>query len=315
MRTHGSWRTVVAAVVALVATLAVLGGAAGPASADVLAGPDGGIGTLAEALVLSLPAPATPPPGANDWSCRPSAAHPRPVVLVNGTWMGGFANFNALAPYLVAHGYCVFDPTIEGDIPGFVLKTNGDIGRMARDLGVDVDKVLAATGASQVDLVGHSLGGGALPRASLKWFGGAAKVHSLIGINPSNHGSYVANALAPLSPVLGTALGQQAVGSALNTALDAGGDTVPGVHYTVIASRIDEVLVPSSNSYLRAGPGATVDDVAIQDVCPVDLSEHLASPYDEVVFELVRNALDPAHATPVRCRLSLPVVGNLPGLG
>lgn len=304
-----------AAVTALAAA-ALLGmtGLSRPASADVLAGPDGGIGTLVEALVVSLPAPDTPPPGANDWSCKPSAAHPWPVVLVNGTWANGFANFNALSPYLAARGYCVFDPNIDGDIPGFVLKTNGDIPRMARDLGADVDRVLAATGASQVDLVGHSLGGGALSRAYLKWFGGAAKVHALIGINPSNHGSYVANVLAPLSPVLGTALGQQAVGSGVNRALDAGGDTVPGVHYTVIASRLDEVLVPSSNSFLTAGPGATVDDVYIQDVCPRDLSEHLASPYDEVVFELVRNALDPAHAQPVRCRLSLPVLGNLPGV-
>jgi triacylglycerol esterase/lipase EstA (alpha/beta hydrolase family) len=305
----------VTGTVAAVAVLAVTGllGAAGPAAADVLAGPDGGIGTYAAALVLSLPAPDTPPPGANDWACRPSAAHPRPVVLVNGTWANGFANFNALAPYLAARGYCVFDPNIDGDIPHFVLRTNGDIRRMARDLGRYVDTVLAKTGAAQVVLVGHSLGGGALSRAYLKWFGGAGKVRSLIGINPSNHGSLVANVLAPLSPVLGTAIRQQALGSELNRELDADGDTVPGVRYTVIASRIDEVLVPSANSFLTAGPGATVDNVAIQDVCPVDLSEHLASPYDVVVFELVRNALDPEHAEPVRCRISLPVLGNLPG--
>src|SRR5262249_23083858 len=60
------------------------------------------------ALAYSLTNPDAAPAGANDWSCRPSTRHPRPVVLVHGTFENRFDNFARLSPSLKRDGYCVF---------------------------------------------------------------------------------------------------------------------------------------------------------------------------------------------------------------
>src|SRR3982751_5247419 len=48
------------------------------------------------------------PDGANDFGCRPRAQHPRPVVLVHGTFNNMRQTWSTLSPRLAAAGYCVF---------------------------------------------------------------------------------------------------------------------------------------------------------------------------------------------------------------
>ena len=257
--------------------------------------------------------------GIDDFSCRPSAAHPRPLVLLHGTFVNPAEQWLIGGPYFAGLGYCVFEldygqwdgiPLVHGIAP---------IEQSGRQLAAYVDRVLAATGASRVDIVGHSQGGGALPRYYLKFLGGAPKVHTLVGIAPTNHGGTasglftIAQRIPGATQVIGTACPacvEQFVGSAFNQRLDAGGDTVPGVSYTTIVTRNDELVTPYTNQFLT---GPDVHNVVVQDLCPLDVSEHvLVGTVDGVAFHEAANALDPAHATPTTCAdLLTGVVGAL----
>ncbi|MEU6219772.1 alpha/beta fold hydrolase [Streptomyces sp. NPDC047022] len=264
--------------------------------------------TTAVAVVPAASAhAAAPSSGWNDYSCKPSAAHPRPVVLVHGTFGNSIDNWLSLAPYLEARGYCVFSLDY-GQLPGVPLFYGlGSIAASAGQLQTFVDRVLSATGAAKADVVGHSQGG-MMPRYYLKFLGGDAKVNALVGLAPDNHGTTL-DGLANLLPYFPGAeellsaatpgLADQLVGSAFLTKLNAGGDTVPGVHYTVIATKHDEVVTPYSSQFLS---GSDVHNVLLQNLCSVDLSEHVAiGLIDRIAFHEVANALDPAHATATTC--------------
>lgn len=80
-----------------------------------------------------------------------------------------------MGPRLKAAGYCVYSLTY-GTVPGIYLIAGLDkIENGATQLSTFIDKVLAATKATKVDLVGHSQGS-LMPRYYLKFLGGAAKV-------------------------------------------------------------------------------------------------------------------------------------------
>ncbi|MEV1022691.1 alpha/beta fold hydrolase [Streptomyces sp. NPDC050264] len=270
--------------------------------------------TVAAALFAATATPLTaahaataPTSGWNDYSCKPSAAHPRPVVLVHGTFGNSVDNWLVLAPYLVKRGYCVFSLDY-GQLPGVPLFNGlGPIAKSAEQLDAFVDKVRGATGVAKVDLVGHSQGG-MMPRYYLKFLGGAAEVNALVGIAPDNHGTTLSGltellpyfpGVEPLLTLATPGLADQIAGSDFVTKLNAGGDTVPGVHYTVIATKYDEVVTPYRTQFLD---GPDVRNVVVQDLCPVDLSEHVTiGTVDLVAYHEVANALDPAHATRTDC--------------
>lgn len=241
--------------------------------------------------------------GANDWSCKPTARHPYPVVLSPGTFANSGANWVALAPMLANEGYCVYTynfgmtPLSMGRVGGL-----GDNAASARTLRDVVDKVLAATGAEKVDIVGHSLGG-MMPHYYLKRLGGAAKVHTLVGLGPSNHGTTLSglvdlgrklHALGFVNGLIdyagATSLKQQQVGSDFQQELWRDGDTVPGVRYVVIATAHDKVVTPYTNSFLHGGDVTTI---RLQDQCPLNPVGHVGLFLDGPTLQNVLNVLGP----------------------
>jgi triacylglycerol esterase/lipase EstA (alpha/beta hydrolase family) len=229
-------------------------------------------------------------------------------------------SWQALSPLLHNKGYCVFALNY-GSYRGsgsFGVYATGEIGRSARQLSRYIARVLAKTGARRVDLVGHSQGG-MMPRYYIKFLDGAAKVHTLVGLAPSNHGTTL-NGLFTLArhfPGADAFLAdcpacqEQEAGSAFIRNLNAGGETSRSVNYTVIQSAGDEVVTPYTSAFLTPAPGAhNVRNITLQRQCRLDRGEHLSMPYDHIADADVLSALDPAHPVRAACTPVLPAAGG-----
>jgi len=302
MRFRGLRRTATR-LTTLLAAAALVGLALAPTVTATPAGattpnyPIGGLGTALSNFVFSPDAVA----GANNWACRPSAAHPYPVVLVPATFVDEGANWVALSPMLADAGYCVY--SFNYGMTALSLERVGglgDIAASAQTMAIFVNQVLAATQATQVDVVGHSQGG-MMPAYYLRFLGGASKVHDFVGLAPSNHGTTLSGIVTlgsdlgilgfanSLLLTLGTpGLTEQEAGSAFQQHLFAAGDTVPGPVYTVIETEHDEVVTPYTNAFL-SGPG--VQDIDLQHQCPADPVGHIGMFTDGPALQDVVNAL------------------------
>ncbi len=244
-----------------------------------------GAGALAAAPAQAAP-PALPAAGANDWSCKPTSAHPSPVVIVHGTFGDSKSLLDRLSWRMHTAGYCVF-------ALDYGNRATGPIEGSAAQLKDFVTRVLTATGAAKVSMVGHSQGG-MMPRYYIKFLGGASKVDDLIGLAPSNHGTSNPLLLTPGLGYLCPSCLQQKTGSAFLRQLNAGDETPGAVSYTNIVTRYDEVVLPYTSGNLA---GAT--NITLQAKCPFALSGHVLIPMDGPAIRLVLNALGrPGPASP-----------------
>jgi pimeloyl-ACP methyl ester carboxylesterase len=234
---------------------------------------------MRRAVFLVVVLAALVAPGSASAACRPTAAHPSPVILVHGTFANQALSWNALRPLLEAGGFCVFslDYGHNGTAP---MAPSGDtVAAFAR-------RVLAQTGAAKVSFVGHSQGA-TLGRYVAKDKGLLAQTDDVVGLAPSSHGT--TSPFAAPAALLGcAACRDQRAGSPFMKALNAPPEAPGPVSYTVISTRYDEVVTPYRSQALA---GATVTNVVLQNRCPGDLIEHVGILYDPVALQWARNAL------------------------
>src|SRR6202050_3980574 len=312
IRPLGRRLTAVLCITGAAALVSALSAGAASAQSSLPVNYDFGAGALA-----TFNSPTVSPPGANNWSCKPTATHPYPVVLVHGTLANMDDNWQAASPLLANHGYCVFAFNYGGASPASDFQGTGDIVTSAGQLATFVNQVLAATRAFKVALVGHSQGG-MMPRYYINFLGGAAKVDKLVALAPSNYGTTLdgltalgqaLGLLVPVNSVLSTtceACVQQEVGSSFLATLNAE-PTVSSVSYTVIETRDDEVVKPYANAFLPAGPNVT--NITLQNQCPLDGSDRLGTAGVLAAMAAMLNVLDPARRVKGPVLLVLPVTG------
>ncbi|WP_375001268.1 esterase/lipase family protein [Aeromicrobium sp. CTD01-1L150] len=197
-------------------------------------------------------------------------------------------------------------------------KGMGDIAVSAEYVVHAIRTIHERTGR-QVDVLGHSQGGMS-PRFALRfWPDLRAMVDDYVGFAPSNRGGVVVDAMC--LPVVGCspALHQQTFDSAFTQAVNSHQETFEGISYTVIYTRLDEFIQPNlddtGSSSLRTGDGE-ITNVALQDVCPVNVTEHLlVGTADPVAHALAMDALDhPGPADPARVPPAVCTRAFMPGV-
>lgn len=122
----------------------------------------------------------------------------------------------------------------------------------AQQLGQFVNAVLAATGAGQVDLVSHSMGG-LNTRYWVKFLGGDARVDDWVNLGGPNHGTGAASLC-----FWETSCFEMRAGSGFLSQLNSGDETPGTVQYTTIWSPCDEIINPDTSTVLSGATNVQV---------------------------------------------------------
>lgn len=156
-----------------------------------------------------------------------------PILFVHG-YNGSAGNWNTMADRFRNDGW----PSSHLDQWSYDSRQSNTT--TAQRLAAEIDDLLAATGATQVDIVSHSMGG-LSSRHYLKNLGGTAKVDAWVSLGGPNHGTDSANNCFDASCT------EMRIGSDFLTALNSGDETPGSPRYATWWSPCDAVINPDSS--------------------------------------------------------------------
>ncbi len=203
----------------------------------------------------------------------------RPIVFVHGI-NGSLANFAVMIDSLAAHGWPK-SSLVARTLPDPAWGCNAD---NAKTIASWVAELMKQTGASQVDLVVHSMGG-LSSRHFMKHLGGAALVRTYVSFGSMHHG-LGPSCFSPLDICVWKELCQS---GPFVADLDAPPAT-PGPARWVSIFSTDDGTVPVATSKLVAAPGVVVENVQFAGIPHSGAGGLLESPL--TLAELERALLD-----------------------
>jgi triacylglycerol lipase len=252
---------------------------------------------VAAGLVLLLAAPArAAEPGLRTPKAKLAAAlhcqdavtraGAEPVLLVTGTGVDGSAAWPLVTqPALTAAGH----PSCYLDFP---RHTTGDMQIAAEYVTYGI-RTVAGRAGRRIAIYGLSQGG-VLPRMALTYWPSTRRlVSDAVLLAGPQHGTGAGRCRAPCA----ASIWQQANGSKLLRALNAGDETPGNVAYTTVRSVSDGIVLPAGGPHpTSALRGAS--NLLVQTVCPGRIIDHIGLAVDSVAFAALLDAI--AHRGPAR---------------
>jgi triacylglycerol lipase len=177
-----------------------------------------------------------------------NAATHTPVVFVHG-YTGSASNWTTAETVFQAGGYS------SGELFAYQYNWAQSNKTSAAGLASYVQQVLATTGASQVDIVNHSMGG-LVSDWYIKELGGQPYVRRLASIAGANHGTTYATACT-----VNPSCVEMLPGSSFIQTVTSGDETPGSTKYATWYSACDGVIIPYTSTELN---GATNNNVACQ---------------------------------------------------